>query len=106
MKTPEEIKHLAKERFPNDTPSGLKIGTSSYKQRGFIEGYTDCQKDMADKKYTEQQVRNLVDSVTEFMSHNEPDEFNEWFEKKLIKLQSPNKQDNGNNNTSGEDNPV
>lgn len=37
-------------------------------------------------QFTEKEVRNLVDSVTEFMSHNEPFEFNEWFEKKINKL--------------------
>ena len=48
----------------------------------FIEGYSHNK-----AKYTEEQVRNLVASVTEFMSHNEPEEFDEWFEKKLKTLQ-------------------
>jgi len=53
MKTKEEIEQLAEIRFPNDTPVGLRLYTSTYKQRGFVEGYTQCQEDMADKKYTE-----------------------------------------------------
>ena len=65
MKTKEEIEQLAEQRFPNDTPSGLKIGTSSYKQRGYIKGYTQCQEDMADKKYTEEDVINIVNKSRE-----------------------------------------
>jgi hypothetical protein len=60
MKTQEEIEQLALQRFPNDTPSGLKIGTSSYKQRGYIKGYTQCQEDMADKKYTEEDMLKAI----------------------------------------------
>jgi len=40
-------------------------------------------------KYTEEDIRTLVNSVTEFISHNEPEEFDEWFEKKLSKLNQP-----------------
>lgn len=39
-----------------------------------------------DIQFTEKELRDLVSSVTEFMSHNEPDEFDEWFEKKIDKL--------------------
>lgn len=66
MKTKEEIEQLAEQRFPNDTPSGLKIGTSSYKQRGYIKGYTQCQEDMADKKYTEEDLRQAIEIGIEY----------------------------------------
>lgn len=49
---------------------------------GFIVGYNHNK-----AKYTEEQVKNLVASVTEFVSHHEPEEFDEWFEKKLKVLQ-------------------
>jgi hypothetical protein len=40
-------------------------------------------------KYTEEDLRRLVNSVTEFLSHHEPDEFNDWFEAKIQILQQP-----------------
>jgi hypothetical protein len=40
-------------------------------------------------KYTEENLRSLTNSVTEFLSHHEPSEFNVWFEKKLQSLQQP-----------------
>ena len=48
MKTQEEIEQLAaREYWRNNVES-----------RSFIKGYTQCQEDMADKKYTEEDVRN------------------------------------------------
>ena len=89
MKTPEEIKKIAHKKYSVQGSGGGQYTEGLQEGRivGFIDGYTQCQKDNSDNKYTEEQVRNLVDSVTEFISHNEPDEFNEWFEKKLLKLQ-------------------
>ena len=37
-------------------------------------------------QFTEKELRDLVSSVTEFVSHNEPDEYDEWFEKKIALL--------------------
>lgn len=76
MKTPEEIEKLAKKECVCETGDCVHI-------KSYIKGYNQCQEDNSDKKYTEEQVRTLVASVTEFMSHNEPEEFDEWFEKKL-----------------------
>jgi hypothetical protein len=85
MKTPEEIEKLATAKYGRGIYSIDEV--EAYK-----EGYTQCQKDDAGKKYTEEQLRILVASVTEFMSHNEPEEFDEWFEKKLEKILLINKQ--------------
>lgn len=53
------------------------------RQGGFEEGYNQCLQDNADKKFTFEDMRNLANSVAEFVSHNEPDEFDKWIEKKL-----------------------
>ena len=56
MKTKEEIEQLAKIIVP--TPME---GTSYVDVRyGFIQGYTQCQEDMADKKYTEEDLRQAM----------------------------------------------
>ena len=53
MKSKEEIEQLSKIIVP--TPME---GTSYVDVRyGFIKGYTQCQEDMADKKYTEEDLR-------------------------------------------------
>tara|TARA_B110000503_G_scaffold137623_1_gene222178 strand:- start:269 stop:517 length:249 start_codon:yes stop_codon:yes gene_type:complete len=54
MKTQQEIEQLAKEhsiKLDNDDDA---IGF------GFIEGYTQCQEDMADKKYTFNQITDAM----------------------------------------------
>lgn len=60
-------------------PKGYPLKPMEY---GFIAGYNHNK-----AKYTKEQVRSLVASVTESLSHNEPEEFEEWFERKLIVLQ-------------------
>jgi len=52
----------------------------------FTAGY---KKSKETYKYTEDDLRRLVNSVTEFLSHHEPDEFNDWFEAKIQILQQP-----------------
>jgi len=74
----EDIQALADKHTKN-----LLLTSEGRTQRwwGFIQGHK-----AATKVYSEEDLRNLVNSVTEFMSHHEPDEFNEWFEKKLQSL--------------------
>ena len=48
MKNREEIEQLADERY------GEYAG---YHKASFVNGYTQCQEDMADKKYTEEQMK-------------------------------------------------
>ena len=49
MKTKEEIEELAESKF--------NVAYQPYSKRGYIEGYTQCQEDMIDKKYTEEDMR-------------------------------------------------
>ena len=55
MKTKEEIEQLAAKEYWN----------SNTESRSFIKGYTQCQEDMADKKYTEEDVINIVNKSRE-----------------------------------------
>jgi flagellar biosynthesis/type III secretory pathway protein FliH len=46
MKTKEEIEQLAEQRFPINQDSRNSLLVDSGRQRGFEEGYTQCQEDM------------------------------------------------------------
>ena len=59
-----DVENKAKYKFPNDTPNGLKIGTSSYKQRGFISGYNQALEDNK-KKYTFNQITDAISMARE-----------------------------------------
>jgi hypothetical protein len=48
MKTQEEIEQLSFKNYGDTLLKG-----------SFIHGYTKCQEDMADKKYTEDDMRNI-----------------------------------------------
>jgi hypothetical protein len=65
MKTPEEIEQLAEQYFPDPY-----ICTG---REGFIDGYTQCQEDMADKKYTEEDVINLMFMATRWDTFKDGD---------------------------------
>jgi hypothetical protein len=54
MKTKEEIEQLA-----------MDIAMTPL---NFIQGYTQCQEDMADKKYTEEDIREAID-MARMLSH-------------------------------------
>ena len=64
MKSKEEIEQLAESEYPikrggsewMPTTNDIKKAT---KQEGYIDGYTQCQEDMADKKYTEEDMGKL-----------------------------------------------
>lgn len=55
MKTQEEIEQLA----------ANLANPNVCKTTNWIEGYTQCQEDMADKKYTEEDVINIVNKSRE-----------------------------------------
>ena len=57
MKTQKEIVIKAKEYSKS---IGNEDGTSAY---DYVMGYNQCQKDMADKKYTELQLRFFADEL-------------------------------------------
>ena len=55
MKTKEEIRQLA-----NKFAKQFDYAEDSSPFLYYIEGYTQCQLDMADKKYTEEDVRHII----------------------------------------------
>jgi len=74
--------------FQKQVMNPYTTGGQSYTayEKGFIDGYNKAKETY---KYTEEDLRRLVNSVTEFLSHHEPDEFNDWFEAKIQILQQP-----------------
>jgi len=64
MKTQEEIEQLAEERYGNGL---LGIATKG----AFRIGYTQCQEDMADKKYTEEDLHTILRLRKEWYSHTD-----------------------------------
>ena len=58
MKTIEEIENKA-----NDWLVETPIEAWGGAENGFIKGYTQCQEDMADKKYTEEDIRKVIDET-------------------------------------------
>jgi len=59
MKTKEEIEKLAEKHYTQITLS---------ERTAFKLGYTQCQEDMADKKYTEEDIREAID-MARMLSH-------------------------------------
>ena len=65
MKTKEEIEELAQEVHYEFQNQGLNADGCFNQYQGFIKGYTQCQEDIADKKYTEEDVINIVNKSRE-----------------------------------------
>jgi hypothetical protein len=80
MKTQKEIVVQAKVYAES---IGNEDGTSAY---DYAKGYTQCQEDMADKKYTEKQLR---DAMEEAMPYSKLSQVTQY-------INSLNKQDNEN----------
>ena len=74
MKSKEEIDQLAKQ-FAIDESYG-KISGDLFK--GFIFGYTQCQKDMTDKKYTEKDMEKAFIAGGKLARNIENPGFNEF----------------------------
>lgn len=75
MKTPEEIQVLAHKFVSKDgnfTKNQLNQMTWGFAERGFIEGYSKCQEDNSNKKYTEEDLIKAKISVY--------DKYTEWNE--------------------------
>ena len=73
MKSKEEIERLAEKQYPIEIGGSMWIpNTNDIKraneQEGYIKGYTQCQEDMADKKYTEEDIREAIDMARQ-LSH-------------------------------------
>lgn len=64
MKTQEEIEQLAEQWCTN---------VSSSEKLAYKDGYTQCQEDMADKKYTEEDVINLMFMATRWDTFKDGD---------------------------------
>ena len=54
MKTQEEIEQLAETLYPTVTMYTPPL------KKGFVEGYTQCQEDMADKKLDEDDIKEMA----------------------------------------------
>lgn len=70
MKTKEEIEQLAQEIHYEFQNQGLDANGCFNQYQGFIKGYTQCQEDMADKKYTEE---DMIAFAYQFSSINVAD---------------------------------
>jgi hypothetical protein len=57
MKSKEEIEQLAESMYGK--------GEIEDYEEGYVDGYTQCQEDMADMKYTEEDVINIVNKSRE-----------------------------------------
>jgi hypothetical protein len=75
MKTKEEIEQLA-----------FKSYGDGFLKGSFIDGYTQCQEDMADKKYTEEDLENAFNSGRGYGVPDNIKDFNSF-------INSLNKQD-------------
>ena len=61
MKTKEEIEQLAEKYYP-PYPDGIITDEIRVLREGFIKGYR-CQEDMVDEKYTEADIRKVIDET-------------------------------------------
>ena len=59
MKTQEEIEQLAKEEYKDNLHNPFFTAAPM----GYIKGYTQCQKDMANKKYTEEDLITAINQT-------------------------------------------
>jgi hypothetical protein len=74
MKSKEEIEYLAKCEANNDIKhANIKLGYQDGIYYGFNKGYTQCQEDMADMKYTEHDLHNLLRARRQLKSYTNKD---------------------------------
>ncbi len=62
MKTKEEIEQLAFLEYPRliNDPYNPMEDDNTYERQIWIDAYTQCQEDMTDKKYTEEDLINFA----------------------------------------------
>jgi hypothetical protein len=60
MKTKEEVEKLA-----SKYADGYSSDEAHASYIAFIDGYTQCQEDMADKKYTEEDIKKAIELARE-----------------------------------------
>jgi hypothetical protein len=98
MKNKEEIEQLAIDYAKTQVVRGKNLPewddkTEQLIARYFTKGYTQCQEDMADKKYKEEDIRNAIREGRNSV-HFEND--GSWWEDKTVEedfIKSLNKQD-------------
>ena len=94
MKTKEEIEYLAEEyayigreaNLSNHTYNKTAQREFTLEKMGFINGYTQCQEDMADKNYTKEDIENTFNSGKGYGVPDNIKDFNSF-------INSLNKQD-------------
>ena len=79
MKTKEEIEQLAKEYSENGKEAGLSNRKYTLEKIAYNQGYTQCQKDMADKKYTEEDLINAFNEGQALNVRGKLIQGKEWF---------------------------
>ena len=62
MKTEEEIEQLAEQKYPQGRTLNVDYISAS-ERSAYKKGYTQCQEDNSDKKYTESQLRNAMEGA-------------------------------------------
>ncbi len=69
MKTKEEIEQLALEYSNIGKEAGLTHKEYTLENLGFIKGYTQCQEDMVDKKYTEDDLKKAMNYASQITNN-------------------------------------
>ena len=64
MKSKEEIEQLAEKEYPLKVVSIMEgyEDANRFERIAFTKAYTQCQENMADKKYTEKELRDKLES--------------------------------------------
>ena len=68
MRSKEEIEQLANKYSSLGQAAGLSNREYTLENIAYRRGYEQCQEDMADKKYTEEDLRNAID-MARMLSH-------------------------------------
>lgn len=97
MKTKEEIEQLALQRFPIEMvvifSKRDKVDKNKERRKIFIETYTQCQENMADKKYTEEDIRKAFKFYAYAHISQQPHSYEKLEQDYLQFINSLNKQD-------------
>ncbi len=72
MKTKEEIEQLAKEEYPSiigTTQTGTAYNMNAREKEAYQKGYTQCQEDNMEKRYTEVDMRRAMKYASEITNN-------------------------------------
>ena len=93
MKSKEEIEQLARNVHFDMHTEGLNAEGCFNQLQGYIKGYTHCQEDMSDKKYTEEDIRKAIQYGIDIEAGNIKFDYKKYPDSFTQYLQSLNKQD-------------